>query len=89
MVNIIEALEGYNAQVDFCDPWVDANEAKNEYGVSLRKPGDKDYDAIVVAVGHEDFWQLGASGIRKIGKRSAVLYDAKCVLAPESVDGRL
>ncbi|MCK9504256.1 MAG: Vi polysaccharide biosynthesis UDP-N-acetylglucosamine C-6 dehydrogenase TviB [Porticoccaceae bacterium] len=90
VVDIIEALHGYNAEVDVYDPWVDAAEAKHEYGLSLcQRPGTGEYDAIVVAVGHQEFRTLGASGIRAHGKPDAVLYDVKYVLPREAVDGRL
>ena len=89
VVDIIGALQGYNARVDVCDPWVDGAEAKHEYGLSLCKPGEGEYDAIIVAVGHEEFRKLGAAGIRAHGKPGAVLYDVKYVLPREAVDGRL
>ena len=71
------------------DPWVDAAEAKHEFGLSLCEPGEGEYDAIVVAVGHEQFRELGAAGIRAHGKPESVLYDVKYVLPRETVDGRL
>ena len=89
VVDIIAALQGYNARVDVCDPWVDADEAKHEYGLSLCRPGEGEYDAVIVAVGHEEFRKLGAAGIRAHGKPGAVLYDVKYVLPREAVDGRL
>ncbi|WP_028928141.1 Vi polysaccharide biosynthesis UDP-N-acetylglucosamine C-6 dehydrogenase TviB [Pseudoxanthomonas suwonensis] len=89
VVDIIEALEGYNARVDVCDPWVDATEAMAEYGLELATPENGQYDAIVVAVGHEQFRNLGASGIKAYGKPEAVLYDVKYVLPRDAVDGRL
>lgn len=89
VVDIIGALKDFNVRVDVCDPWVDAAEAKHEYGLGLSAPGEGEYDAIVVAVGHEQFRKLGAAGIRKYGKQGAVLYDVKYVLPKEAVDGRL
>jgi len=89
VVDIIDALKGYNARVDVHDPWVDAGEARHEYGLSLASPGQGEYDAIVVAVGHQEFRALGAPGIRAFGKPGAVLYDVKYVLPREAVDGRL
>lgn len=89
VVDIIGALQGYSARVDVYDPWVDAGEAKHEYGLSLCKPGDGEYDAIIVAVGHDEFRKLGAAGIRAHGKPGSVLYDVKYVLPREAVDGRL
>lgn len=89
VVDIIDALKGYNAQVDVCDPWVDADEARHEYGLELTTPGQGEYDAVVVAVGHDEFRQLGAAGIRAHGKSGAVLYDVKYVLPRQAVDARL
>ena len=89
VVDIIDALKGYNARVDVCDPWVDANEARHEYGLNLATPGEGEYDAVVVAVGHKEFRELGPAGIRAFGKPGAVLYDVKYVLPREAVDGRL
>lgn len=89
MVDIIEALRGYNAQVDVIDPWVDSAEAKHEYGLGLTLPRKGEYDAITVAVGHEKFRKLGATGIRAYGRPGADLNDVKYVLPREVVDGRL
>ena len=89
VVDIVEALKGYNARVDVCDPWVDAAEAMHEYGIELITPEQGVYDAIVVAVGHEEFRELGAAGIHAYGKPGAVVYDVKYILPPEAVDGRL
>jgi len=90
VIDIVEALRQDNLQVDVHDPWVDAGEARHEYGldlVAVPKPGD--YDAVIIAVGHRQFRELGAAGIRGYGKPGAVLYDVKYVLPREAVDGRL
>jgi UDP-N-acetyl-D-galactosamine dehydrogenase len=90
VVDIVQALRGYNAQVDVHDPWVDAAEAKHEYGLDLVGAPELDaYDAIIVAVGHQQFAAMGVDGIRAFGKPSAVLYDVKYVLPRDAVDGRL
>ena len=89
VVDILHALNGYSAQVDIWDPWVDAAEAKHEYGLDLMKPEQGAYDAVIVAVGHNEFRDLGAEGIRAFGKPESILYDVKYVLPREAVDGRL
>ena len=90
VVDIVEALNGYNAQVDVFDPWVDAAEAMHEYGINLiGAPQAAQYDAVIVAVGHRQFADIGSVGIRAFGKPSSVLYDVKYVLPREAVDGRL
>jgi UDP-N-acetyl-D-galactosamine dehydrogenase len=90
VVDIVAALKGYHVQVDVHDPWVDADEAKHEYGLApIDAPKAGAYDAIIVAVGHRQFAALGAEGIRVLGKPVSVVYDVKYVLPRAAVDGRL
>ncbi len=90
VIDIISELLQFQASVDVHDPWVDAAEAEHEYGLRLvAQPDAGAYDAIVVAVGHHQFITLGGAGIRAFGKPGAVVYDVKCVLPRDAVDGRL
>ena len=90
VVDIVQSLKTYSAHVDVCDPWVDAGAARHEYGLSLvGKPAQGDYDAVIVAVGHDEFRQLGAEGVRAFGKPESIVYDVKYVLPRDAVDGRL
>ena len=91
VVDIVQALQGYNAKVDVFDPWVDAAEAQHEYGLApIESPEQGGYDAIVLAVGHDQFRALGGQGVRGFGKDEAsVVYDVKHVLPRDAVDGRL
>ena len=83
-------LTSYGSQVDVHDPWVDAAEAKSEYGIDLvAEPEIGAYDAIVIAVGHRQFVELGAAGIRRFGKPTALVYDIKYVLPQGAADDRL
>ena len=91
MIDIISELQSYNVNVDVYDPWVDIFEAEREYGLKpVEEPKQGSYDAIVLAVAHEQFRELGAEGIRGFGKAGGcVLYDVKHVLPVSEVDGRL
>jgi UDP-N-acetyl-D-galactosamine dehydrogenase len=90
VVDIVQALRGYNTRVDVCDPWVDAAEAKHEYGLDLvADPQAGAYDAVVLAVAHDRFRELGGEGVRAFGKPQSVVYDVKYVLPRDAVDGRL
>ncbi|MGY1425101.1 Vi polysaccharide biosynthesis UDP-N-acetylglucosamine C-6 dehydrogenase TviB [Lysobacter sp. A289] len=90
VVDIVAALQDYSAQVDVFDPWVDAAQAQHEYGLTpVATPEQGAYDAVVLAVAHDEFRALGADGIRALGKPGSVVYDVKYVLPRESVDGRL
>ena len=90
VVDIVHALRGYNANVDVHDPWVDAEDAVHEYGIApVANPARGDYDAVIVAVAHREFAELGAAGVRAYGKPVSVVYDVKYVLPRDAVDGRL
>jgi UDP-N-acetyl-D-galactosamine dehydrogenase len=90
VVDIISELSTYGSTVDVNDPWVDAAEAKAEYGIDLvADPEPGAYDAIVIAVGHRQFAALGAEGIRRFGKPASLVYDIKYVLPQGAADDRL
>lgn len=90
VIDIVNELKEYNITVDIVDPWCSSEEAQHEYGVSTMTTAEEGiYDGIVLAVGHQEFKDLGAEAIRKFGKQSHVLYDLKYVLDKSSVDMRL
>jgi UDP-N-acetyl-D-galactosamine dehydrogenase len=90
VVDIIEELKEYKVQADVFDPWVDPAEAQQEYGItpvhSLEKGA---YDAIVLAVAHQQFKTMGAEAIRALGKPGHLLYDLKYLLPVADCDLRL
>jgi UDP-N-acetyl-D-galactosamine dehydrogenase len=90
VVDIVSELRSYGSTVDVHDPWVNATEAKTEYGIDLvAEPELGSYDAIVLAVGHRQFAALGADGIRRFGKPTSLVYDIKYVLPQGAADDRL
>lgn len=90
VIDVVEELELSNIIVDVYDPWVDRAEAEHEYDVNLiDEPEAGTYDAIVLAVAHQRFTDLGVDGIRGFGKSECVLYDVKNILPADEVDGRL
>lgn len=90
VIDVVRELKSYSAKVDVHDPWVDAAEARHEYGLDLvATPETGAYDAVILAVAHETFVKLGAAGIRAFGKSGAPLYDVKAALPRSDVDGRL
>ncbi len=90
VVDIIAELCSYNIQVDVHDPWVDAKLAHEEYGIAMtEQPQAGTYDAVILAVSHREFAELGAEGIRRFGKPDSVLFDVKALLPRNAVDGRL
>ena len=90
VVDIVNELREYTVDVDVHDPWVDAVEAQHEYGITpVGEPRQGQYDAIVLAVAHRQFAEMGASAIRALGKPQHVLYDLKYILPADQSDLRL
>ena len=90
VIDMINELHSYGAQVDVYDPWVDPAETEHEYGVTpIASPQDNTYDAIILAVKHGQFVEMGSEKIKALGKDNHVLYDIKYILAADQVDGRL
>lgn len=90
IVDIINELIGYNIAVDVYDPWASAAEVEKEYGFSLvAQPSSGVYDAIILAVGHDQFRTMGETAIRAMGKFNHVLYDLKYILPKACSDLRL
>lgn len=90
VVDIVSELKEYNINVDIVDPWCSNEEAQHEYGLNLTTEyKENNYDAIILAVGHNEFKEMGADKIRGLGKVDHVLYDLKYVLPKQSVDMRL
>jgi UDP-N-acetyl-D-galactosamine dehydrogenase len=90
VVDIIKEFMDYNAKVDVYDPWVNPEEAEHEYGISLiSEPEVEKYDAIVLAVSHDQFKKAGIEKIRTYGKKDHVLFDIKYVFKADETDGRL
>ncbi|EPU9019460.1 Vi polysaccharide biosynthesis UDP-N-acetylglucosamine C-6 dehydrogenase TviB [Acinetobacter baumannii] len=90
IIDIVAELKEYETQVDVYDPWVDRAEAEHEYGITPVQSVEKNtYDAVILAVAHEQFKEMGAAAIRALGKNNHVLYDLKYVLSQAESDIRL
>ena len=90
VVDLVEEFESFNCNVDVYDPWVDKKEAYHEYAISpIEAPVVGKYDAIILAVSHDEFKNMGAESLRKLGRENNILYDIKYILNADEVDGRL
>ncbi len=90
VIDIVQEFRDYHAEVDVYDPWGDAQEARHEYGIEpVAQPALGAYDAIILAVAHRQFAEMGVANIRALGKPGAVLFDVKYLLPTADVDGRL
>jgi UDP-N-acetyl-D-glucosamine/UDP-N-acetyl-D-galactosamine dehydrogenase len=90
VVDIVAELKEYGIEVDVWDPWIEAADARHEYGLTLIDgPSSGDYDGMVLAVGHSQFAELGPEKIRAFGKPGSVIFDVKGVLPLAASDLRL
>ncbi|CAN7283871.1 nucleotide sugar dehydrogenase [Phenylobacterium sp. LjRoot225] len=90
VIDIVQELADYQAKVEVWDPWIAPADARHEYGLDLiARPEAGDYDAIVLAVAHRQFAELGEDWIRALGKPGAVLFDVKGLLPKAVTDLRL
>jgi UDP-N-acetyl-D-galactosamine dehydrogenase len=91
VVEIINNLKTYKLKIDIYDPWVNIYnvEKENELICMKTKPKKGKYDAIIIAVAHNEFIKMGEVEIKSFGKKNVLIYDVKGILPKESVDGRL
>ena len=89
VTDIIKELAQYSVKVDVTDPMCNEAEAVHEYGINLCQPEPGVYDAIIVAVGHSQYKQMGIDVIKSYGKPNALIYDLKYLFDKSETDLRL
>ena len=90
IVDMVKALKEYDLDLDIYDPWVDPLEAAKEYGIDpVSSLANAKYDAIVLAVAHDQFKQMSIDEFKAVAKEKYVLYDLKYILNQLDVDIRL
>jgi UDP-N-acetyl-D-galactosamine dehydrogenase len=91
VVDLIHELQSFGLLVDVHDPWVDPIEAMHDYSLNLlpELPAQDDYQAVVLAVGHEQYRVLCAKAIRALMAPEGVIYDIKGLFPKALVDARL
>ncbi|MCR9154890.1 MAG: nucleotide sugar dehydrogenase [Bacteroidetes bacterium] len=85
-IDIYNELKSYDLDIDLYDPWADPAEVKHEYSVDMISEPNGKYEAVVLAVSHNEFLELDLSQFKE---EKGVLYDVKSILPKEMVDGRL
>lgn len=87
VVNLYKELLNHNATVDIYDPWASQSEVYNEYGIALNDNiHNKKYDAVIIAVSHDQFKKMTSQDIANITKSNNVIFDLKRALNEELVD---
>jgi UDP-N-acetyl-D-galactosamine dehydrogenase len=88
VIDIVKRLEEYHINVCVHDPWANAEEVMQEYGVDCvdGESINTKFDAIILAVAHKQFLTMD---IKKLSKQLAVVYDVKAILNKSFIDSRL
>ena len=91
VIDIHATLSSYNTEVAVYDPWVDPQEAEEEYGIRplSRPPEGGSCDAIIIAVPHRQFIEMGIQAVRALGRPGAVVFDVKSIFPRDATDLRL
>jgi UDP-N-acetyl-D-glucosamine/UDP-N-acetyl-D-galactosamine dehydrogenase len=90
VIDIIHELQNYGMSVDCYDPWVDKEEAINEYGIKIiDQPKTSYYDSVIVAVSHNKFRDMTIAEVKDFCKSDHIIYDLKYIFPMEEVDIRL
>ncbi|MGE3873479.1 MAG: nucleotide sugar dehydrogenase [Parvibaculaceae bacterium] len=91
VMDVIATLREYNAVIEAWDPQIDIPAARDELKLNIHAapPPPASYDAVILAVGHRQFAELGARKIRGFGRPGAVFFDVKGIFEKHESDGRL
>ena len=90
VVDIIDEFDSYGMEVDVWDPWASPEDALLEYNIELlENPQPGTYDAVVIAVAHQQFTALSAADLREFCRTPSVIYDVKSIYPRNEVDGSL
>jgi len=89
VVDLTEKLLSFGASVDIHDPWVNKEEVMEEYGYALLSNINSSYDAVILAVAHDEYKSMSIEEIKELQKEISVVYDLKYVLPKEQSDLRL
>lgn len=87
VIDIVRELFSYGLQVDVFDPWASKQRVEAEHGIKLLEQlNGEQYDAIILAVAHQEFLQID---YKKLKEGGAIIFDIKSFLNREFVDARL
>lgn len=80
VVDVIKELKTYSVNVEVTDPFADHEDFHHEYGINLVKEAGTDYDAVIVAVNHDQFSDLNDNDFKKLLKEDGIVVDVKGIL---------
>ncbi len=77
IVDVIKELKQFQMEVDVVDPYASSKEFEHEYGIELAEKPTGKYDAIILAVSHDEYKNQQESYFQKLGNGKALLVDIK------------
>ena len=81
VMDLINGISKYTSNIDIHDPWANKKNVKDEYNIKLiKKPVKRKYDAIILAVAHDEFKMISKKQIGNLGKKNHIIYDLKYLL---------
>jgi UDP-N-acetyl-D-galactosamine dehydrogenase len=90
VLDVFHELRDYGIQVDVMEPWCSKQEVKDSYDIDLvDTPKEETYDAIIIAVAHEEFKAMSIEAIQKWAKSNHIIYDLKYSFPDSNVTMRL
>ncbi|TEU26825.1 Vi polysaccharide biosynthesis UDP-N-acetylglucosamine C-6 dehydrogenase TviB [Alkanindiges illinoisensis] len=90
IIDMVQALKEYELDLNIYDPWVDPKEVEHEYGLTpITQLQNNHYDAVILAVAHDEFKNMSVEDFRVLAKENYVLYDLKYILKVQESDLRL
>ena len=90
VLDVFHELLDYGIEVDVMEPWCSKQEVKSSYDIELiDTPQEETYDAIIIAVAHDEFKAMSIETIQKWGKPSHVIYDLKHLFPNSNLTMRL
>ncbi|GAB5555141.1 MAG: nucleotide sugar dehydrogenase [Saprospiraceae bacterium] len=86
IVALIRELMDYSLNVQIVDPYASPNEVAHEFKLPLMDAPSDNYDAVIVAVAHNDYKKLDIEYFKNIMKGTPILFDLKGIY-PKEVEG--
>jgi UDP-N-acetyl-D-galactosamine dehydrogenase len=87
VIDVIRELQEFGCDIEVDDPWADSDEVNREYGIELHQAKAQGYEAIIVAVAHNEFREYKIENFKK--DERSIIYDLKGVLESSMSDGKL
>ena len=89
VLDVIDELKSYGCKVDVYDPYLEKVKEKDQDVNFVKYSGERKYDAIIIAVAHKEFIDLGIKRIKLQAKENSIVFDLKSVFEASQTDLRL